>query len=304
MRIYICVCLLFLAISASAANKIKVITTLPDLAEAARRIGGDQVDVESLLVGTEDAHFLDAAPTFIKKVADADVVCVVGLELEIGWMPKILSKSGNAKVQPGGSGYCDTGRFVTVLERPTGPVDRSMGDVHPGGNPHFNLSPLALSEGAKGILEVLLRARPESEDDFKNGYQRFQQHMLSLHSDVYKKLKALEGRTQPFVVQYHKDFTYFFEAYKIRSLGTIEDKPGVPPSAARLVSVAEEAKAAHVRIAVGALYCPEKHLRRFSELSRIAYKKLPTMVQTGNPQFDSIEKVQHAIADALAEKMP
>lgn len=301
MRVLLIVFLCQIAITANASPRLKVITTLPDLAEVVRRVGGDKVEVESLLVGTEDAHFMDAVPSFIAKVARADIVCVVGLDLEVGWIPKILSKSGNAKVQPGGSGYCETGKSVSALEKHTGPVDRSMGDVHPGGNPHFNLSPKALSEGAKTVFEALSRTRPEFSEDFQRGYKQFQEQMFSLHAAIEKKLKPLQSQNQPLIIEYHKDFSYFFEAYKIKSFGAIEEKPGVPPSAARLATVSAGAKTAQVRLAVGALYSPEKHLRRFAELSGIAYRKLPTMVQTRNAQFNSIEKLQHAIADAIVE---
>jgi zinc/manganese transport system substrate-binding protein len=284
---------------AEASDRLKVITTLPDLAEAARVIGGEYVDVDSLLVGTEDAHFLDAVPTFIRKVASADIVCLIGLDLEVGWMPKILSKSGNAKVQPGGIGYCETGSLINALDKATGPVDRSMGDVHPAGNPHFTLDPITFAAGAKGILDALVRAKPEATPTFQAGYKRFQDQMTSLHLAIDKKLKPLQRTALPAFAEYHKDFTYFFNSYKLKSYGAIEDKPGVPPSAARLAMTAQAAKANDVRMALGALHSPEKHLRRFSELSGIPFKKLPTMVQPLNKDLDSIEKVQHYIADTI-----
>jgi zinc/manganese transport system substrate-binding protein len=301
MRIFIKTLFIIMvaATPADASARLKVITTLPDLAEAARVIGGDHAEVDSLLEGTEDAHFLDAVPTFIRKVANADIVCVIGLELEVGWMPKILSKSANSKVQPGGIGYCETGSFINALDKATGPVDRSMGDVHPAGNPHFTLDPKTLAVGARGILEALVRAKPDASETFHSNYRSLQEQMSSLHSAIDNKLKPLQNTNQLAFVEYHKDFTYFFNSYNLKSLGAIEEKPGVPPSAARLAIFSKTAKTNQVRMALGALHSPEKHLRRFSELSGIPFKKLPTMVQPKNKNLDSIEKVQHFIADSI-----
>src|SRR6478735_654076 len=119
-------CSLWWSLSAQAADRLKVITTVPDLAWMVQEIGGDLVDAKPLLRGTENPHLVDAVPDYIRQVADAKVVCLIGLDLEIGYMPPILSKSGNAAVQPSGPGYCEVGKSVTVLDRPTGPVDRSM----------------------------------------------------------------------------------------------------------------------------------------------------------------------------------
>ena len=132
------------------AESLRVVTTTTDLAWLTKQIGGDEVEVTSLLSGEEDPHYVDAVPRFIHLVANADIVCVVGMDLEIGWMPKVLSKSANAQVQPGGKGYCETGKGVEALDVITNDVDRSMGDVHPDGNPHFQLSPLHMAQA--GIL--------------------------------------------------------------------------------------------------------------------------------------------------------
>ena len=129
----------FLFLSSIALAKIKVVATLPDVAEVVRAIGGTEVDVNTLLSGSEDPHYADARPDYILKVSRADVVCAIGLDLEIGWLPKVLDKSGNAKVQSGGTGFCELGHTVKPLEVPTGVIDRSLGDVHPHGNPHFKI---------------------------------------------------------------------------------------------------------------------------------------------------------------------
>ena len=138
-----CIAALLTSLSATALAKVKVVTTIPDLAWVAAEVGGDHVETKALLRGNENAHFVDAVPEFTRLTADADVVCIAGLDLEVGYMPAVLTRSGNAKIQPGGAGYCEAGKSVQVLEKLTTAVDRSMGDVHPAGNPHFYLSPKA-----------------------------------------------------------------------------------------------------------------------------------------------------------------
>jgi zinc/manganese transport system substrate-binding protein len=226
----------------------------------------------------------------------------VGLDLEIGWMPKILMKSGNAQVQPGGNGYCDVGSVVSALEKSITPVDRSMGDVHPAGNPHFQLSPKALAEGAVVVAKTLSTQRPESAIFFQNNLVSFQKKMNELHNTINQKIQPLL-KSSFAVIEYHKDFSYFLNSYNIPTFGSIEEKPGVPPSAARLASTALNAKKSQIRMALGSLYVPEKHLQKFSQISSIPFKKMPTMVQVDNEKFNSIEKVQHALADSLLQNL-
>jgi zinc/manganese transport system substrate-binding protein len=287
---------------AKPQQPLKVVTTLPDLAEVVRRVGGDAVTVEALLSGREDAHFVDAVPNFIRKVADADIVCVVGLELEMGWMPRVLPRSGNRKVQEGGQGYCEAGRAVETLDKPSGPIDRSMGDVHPSGNPHFNLSPKALAQAAGVVAQVLSQNRPKDAALFEKNLARFRQDMQTLENDIRERLKpAIElSKKQAIAIEYHKEFTYFFNLYGLRSYGSIEEKPGVPPSAARLADIATRAKNDGVKIAIGARYSPDRHFKRFSELSGIPFKQLPTAVHKEG-DANSIESLQKLIADAILD---
>lgn len=290
-----------LAGRAEAEAKIRVVTTLPEIALIAREIGGDRVQASSLLTGTEDAHYLDAVPSFIRAVSDADVVCAMGLELEIGWLPRVLSRSGNSKVQTGGPGFCEIGPQVTVLEKPTGIVDRSMGDVHAQGNPHFNLSPKALAQGAASVAAALKRVDPDGAEVYEKGLKAFQARMETLRESISARFKAA-SIDKLRVIQYHREFTYFFDVYGLPTAGSIEEKPGVPPSASRLASVSSSAKASNVRLALAASFSPERQLQRFSELSGVPFKRVPHMVQVSNEKLDSIEEVQNALADALISR--
>lgn len=297
-------CALFYSLSAAAADRLKVITTVPDLAWMVQEIGGDLVEAKPLLRGTENPHFVDAVPDFIRQVADAKVVCLVGLDLEIGYMPPILAKSGNVAVQPGGNGYCEVGRTVTVLDKPSGPVDRSMGDVHPTGNPHFYLSPKAMAEAGQTVTQVLSKVDPSHAAQYEKGLTTFAGKMKSLEQDIHKLLEPFRAaqKGKAILIEYHKEYAYFLAAYGIQSFGSIEEKPGVPPSAGRLGAIGAEAKAAGVRVALGADYNPSKTLQRFQEISGIPVVIVPTMIQPKGA-VTSYPELQKHIAEGLLKAL-
>lgn len=296
----------FAADRPSSGRPLDVVVTLPDIADVVRAIGGEHVQVTSLLTGNEDPHFADATPSLMAKVARADIVCSMGLELESGWLPKVLAKAANAKVQPGGPGFCELGSTVTVLDRATTAVNRSMGDIHASGNPHFNLSPRALAEGARAVVATLKLARPERAADFTARLALFEKRMKDLEETTRRRLlPAIDAsKNGPVLIEYHKEFAYFFSLYGIRSFGSIEEKPGVSPSAARLAEVALAARTAGVKIALASRHAPIKHVLRFSELSGVPHAIVPTGIgaKAGEkPAPATLEDVQTAIADAIAK---
>lgn len=292
------------ALSARAEASIKVVATIPDIAWMAKEIGGDKVETKALLRGTENPHFVDAKPDFILTASNADVVCFAGLDLEVGYLPPVLTKSGNAKVQPAGIGYCDVSKSVTVKDKPTGPVDRSMGDVHPGGNPHYFLSPKAMAEGAVEVARVLTAVDAKNAAAYSQGLKAFQAKMEALHTEINQKLepfrKAQNGKA--ILIEYHKEYAYFLEEYGILSFGSIEEKPGVPPSAGRLAEIGSQAKAAGVKVALGADYNPEKTLEKFHDISQIPLAIVPTMIQEKG-KVKRYEDLQRFIADQLLKAL-
>lgn len=272
--------------------KVKVVTTLPDIAEVVREIGQNHVDVQSLLQGNEDPHYAEARPDFILKVNRADIVCSMGLELEIGWLPKVLEKSGNKKVQTGSDTYCELGRTVKALDIPTGVINRSLGDVHAHGNPHFNLSPLKLVEGGAEVLRVLTIALPEQKAELEKNYDSFAAKMKALQAKLQAQLKL--GK----VMEYHKEYSYFFAAYGLTSVGSLEEKPGMPPSAARIAQVAKMAKEQKVTVLFASPSAPHKTLERFKELSGIAVVVVPSYV-TKDEKTNSVEKLQTLLVNSI-----
>lgn len=290
MKLLISAFLVLLTLPAFA--KIKVVTTLPDVAEVVKAIGGNQVDVSSLLTGGTDPHFADARPDYILKVNRADVVCSVGLDLEIGWLPKVLEKSGNAKVQAGGPGFCELGKAVKPLDVPQGVIDRSLGDVHPHGNPHFTLDPLKLAESGAEVVRVLSQVDSANTGMYQKNYDAFKKQMETLHAQIKSKVKKDK------VMEYHKEFTYFFRAYGLESAGSLEEKPGMPPSATRIAEVAQMAKANKVQVLFATPSAPHKTLERFQELSGIPVVTVPSHIQSSG-NGSSIEALQNLLMKAL-----
>jgi zinc/manganese transport system substrate-binding protein len=281
---------------ARAEDRVRVVTTIPELAWVAEKIGGDQVIAKSLLRGTEDPHYVDALPDFVRRVADADIVCFVGADLEVGWLPKVLSRSGNKTVQNGGAGFCDASRTVELVEKPHGPIDRSMGDVHPGGNPHYWLSPPHLAEAAREIVQAMSRARPEKKEFFRKNFLEVTRKLNELVQSEQVKLKKNSGA----LLEYHKEFVYLFKAYGLTSLGTLEQIPGREPSARRIADIAILAKDSKARLLVAGPFAPGSALSKFTELSGVPTIKVPTLLKAnrdGTPE-DYISN-HRALIDAI-----
>ena len=286
---------------ASTGKKIIIVTSTPDLAWAIREIGGEHVEVQSLLTGREDPHFVDARPDYVAKVGKADVVCGVGLELEVGWLPKVLAKAARKDIQPGGNGFCEFGSNVAVLEKPVGPVDRSQGDVHPGGNPHFWLSPTIFAKATREAISAIERVRPELKGSFEPRYSEYSRMMLGLESRLAAKLRqaGIAGVNARYA-EYHREFVYFAKSFGLEGVATLEEKPGLSPSAARLARVAGELKAEKVSLVIAASTAPQKLLQKFQELSGLKVAVVPVSVRP-KTEFESYPKMIENIVDALIE---
>ena len=176
---------LLIAAPLHAQSKLNVMTTTEDLASIAREVGGDRITVEAIAKGYQDPHFVEAKPSFILKLQKADVLVVVGRELEIGWLPPLIQQSRNAKIQPGAAGYLDASLQAQILEIPTGEVTRAMGDVHPLGNPHYWLDPENGKRIAKAIADKLSELRPGDRAVFQQRLDDFTKRL-----DVGRKAMA------------------------------------------------------------------------------------------------------------------
>jgi zinc/manganese transport system substrate-binding protein len=251
------------------------VTTTTDLQWLVQKIGGSRVKVESLLNGTEDPHFIDAMPHFVSKVAAADIFCLVGLELETGWAPGVLTRSGNKKVQKGGKGYCETGATVSALGIPVGQIDRTQGDVHPSGNPHYHLGPDAFLQGGKTVLQTLVRIDSASKSYYQNNFEKLKKELVGLKLKVAKILEPIKDQKY---LEYHKEFTYFFKEFGLKNEGSIEAAPGVLPSAGRLARVSVQAANSKIALALAAKTSPKKITKKFVAMSKVPVARVPLSI--------------------------
>lgn len=232
--------LLGIALPAQAA-KLSVVATTTDLKALVREVAGDLADVESVAKGTQDPHFIEAKPSYMTKVHQADLVVAMGLELEVGWLPSILRGARNPKVMSG-PGLLELGPYANPLEV-TGQTDRSEGDVHPAGNPHFNLDPVRMGNLSLKVAERLGQLDPEHATLFKQRAEAFQKRMTEKTALWQARIKK-SGVTQ--VITYHKTMTYFLERFGLANPAVLEPKPGIPPTSGHIIEVINLIKQKHV----------------------------------------------------------
>jgi len=223
--------IMLLSVSIGSQAALKVIATTQDLAAIAKEVGGQHVQVQSLTRGTRDPHFAAAKPSMIRKVFHADLLLLVGADMEIAWLPVLLQSARNAKVLPGNNGYLDISLLIPLLGKLDGPVSRSMGDVHAGGNPHYWLDPRNGLLIAQGITNRLIAIDPENKKDYQKQFNKFKEKLNARWGIWQQELSWLKGKP---VIAYHRSFIYLAKAFDFNIVAEVEPKPGISPSAASL----------------------------------------------------------------------
>jgi zinc/manganese transport system substrate-binding protein len=235
----------FPVVAPAADVKLNIVTTTEDLASLARAVGGDRVTIEALAKGYQDPHFVEAKPSFILKLQKADLLIVVGRELEIGWLPPLIQQSRNARIQPGAEGYLDGSQGVRILEFPTIQVTRAMGDVHPQGNPHYWLDPENGRIVARTIAGKLSQFRPADR-------AYFEQQLAAFNARLTDAMKKWTGQMAPFkgtkVVTYHRSFPNFADRFGLDIVGYVEPRPGIPPSPSHTLELIQQMKQQNVKL--------------------------------------------------------
>jgi zinc/manganese transport system substrate-binding protein len=229
----------------AAKGQLKVVTSTEDMAALAREVGGDRISVESLGRGYQDSHFVEPKPSFISKVHGADLLISVGLQLEIGWLPPLITQSRNPRVQPGAAGYLEGSQFADVLEKPAGGVSRSMGDVHPLGNPHFWLDPKNGRAVALGIANKLSELKPEDAAYFAQRYKDFDTRLAAAEKGWDQKMAPYRGRK---VITFHQSWPNFAKRFGIEVAGYIEPKPGIPPTPSHTLALIGQMKSQNIKV--------------------------------------------------------
>ncbi len=243
---------------------LKVATSLSDLASVAEAVGGKHVSVISLCKGYEDPHFVPAKPSLMKAIQDADIFVSVGLELDGGWLPLVIPGSRNPKIQPGSKGFVDASEGISVLDKPVGTVSRAEGDIHPLGNPHYYADPMNLTIVADHLADVFSDLDPANAADYSANAKDFDGRMEKELKKWEKELKPYKGSP---VVTYHENFKYFTKRFGLKDFGTVEPKPGIPPSPRYLDETAAAMKEAGVKVV---LYQPYYDADTAQQLARKA----------------------------------
>ncbi len=219
---------------AAAAGPLRVVTTVPELAAITRSIGGDDVLVTTMAQPGQDAHFVDARPSLALDLHKADLLIAVGLDLEIGWLPVLQTGARNPAILRGGKGWLDASTQIRPLDVPSTGVDRSLGDVHAGGNPHYLFDPRIVALVAQAIAERLGALRPAGRAAFSSRLGAFLGELAARRVIWEDRLAPLAGKR---VLTYHRSLSYLFDWLRLESAGELEPKPGVPPSPAHLASL-------------------------------------------------------------------
>lgn len=258
----------------AAADKIRVVTTIPDLADMTRHVGGDLVEVTSLATGVEDIHAVPMKPSFAVTLNRADLVVLLGLEAEHAFLPALLEAARNPKILRDAPGYIDCSVYVTPLEIPTR-IDRSLGDIHPMGNPHINLDPVLGKDMARAIADGLTRNYPEHAAVFKANLDAYTALLDTNIARWEREAAPLKGKK---LVSYHPDLLYFADRFGMVPAGTIEIRAGVDPTPGHIVELEDSMKRNHVDIVVRELHYPANLAATVAEATGAKLVELPCMV--------------------------
>jgi len=272
LRFLVALSSVVVALPATAA--LNVFACEQEWAALAQELAGDKASVYSATNALQDVHKVEARPSLIARIRSADLLICSGSELEIGWLPLLLTQSGNARIQPGSAGYLEASQFVPKLEIPK-VVDRALGDVHPSGNPHVHLDPRNIAKVADVLTERLVQLDPANAEAYKARASVFLERWRAALSRWEKETVRLKGVP---VVVYHKDMSYFINWAGMREAGSLEPKPGLPPTPAHLAELVERMKRDPAKVIVYSPYNSPRAAEFLSERTKIPSVMLPFTV--------------------------
>ena len=263
-----------LLLSSQAMAKVNIFACEPEWASLAKEIGGNHVKVKSATTGLQDPHHIQARPSLLARARRADMLFCTGAELEVGWLPVLLQKTGNPKIQPGQPGYFMATSVVSLLDKPS-KLDRSQGDIHAAGNPHIQTDPRRIAKVAQAFSSRLQQLDPAHASEYAKNYDSFKQRWNKAMQDWQQQAKALRGK--PIIVQ-HKSWVYLENWLGLKEIATLEVKPGVPATTSHLSQVLRQAKAQHASAIIYAAYQSPRAAQWLSGKSGIPAVKLPFTV--------------------------
>ena len=267
MKTLICSLILFMMIIPSIAMaEIKVVATLPTLGAVARAIGGEDVKVETLATPTEDPHYVDPRPDYVLKLSKADLLVYNGMELEIGWLPALQKNARNAKVLDSGPGAFDASRYITPIDVPTTKVDRSQGDIHAQGNPHYIYALPEVVLVASALADKYSQIDPKHADNYKQRLEQFKVTAKTKDAIYQKRFAELDSRQ---IITYHESMGYLNNWLKLKQIGTIEPKPGVAPSPSHVAQLVTSLKSLSPKAIIQETYQPKATSEKIAKLLNI-----------------------------------
>jgi zinc/manganese transport system substrate-binding protein len=285
-----------LSARAQAASKLHVIATVGDLGAIAREVLGDAGDVVVLAKPTQDPHFVDARPNLILDLNRADALVSMGLDYEIGWLPVLVKGSRNGKIQNGSPGAIVASTMIPLLEVPQQRIDRSMGDIHPGGNPHFTLDPRNGARIARGLAERFGNLAADNRALYNKNAEAFAARLEARTKDWERRLASRRGTA---VVSYHKSFIYLTSWLGLTETGTIEPKPGIPPNAAHVAELVNDMKARKVPAILQERWYPSSVAETIASQTGARLVLLSGMTADRASYIDHIDEVVRALETAL-----
>ena len=303
--------LAFTALSAAIASatpavaqaELQIVTTLPDLAAIASAVAGDHATVTALVTSDQDPHYVDGRPSMILPLNRADLLITNGMELEVGWLPPLVTSARNAKIQPGSPGFLDTSFVIDRIQFNPGPVDRAGGDIHPGGNPHFTFDPRQAKHIAKAILQRIIQLDATHAAEITVNHTRFAKQLDALIKGQrarFAKLPAPKRRA----VAYHMSLPYLWQWLNIEQIATIEPKPGIPPNPGHVARVLKTMRATGSRVIIQESYYPSRASKTLAKLARGELVIIPagTRFAKGETYVQHITEVTDALHAALTGK--
>ena len=287
-----------------AWGKLNVVTTLPDYGALIRSIGGDHVRVKVLSSPLQDPHYVDAKPSFIVALNQADLLVSNGLELEIGWLPNLVVQARNPNIHPGQPGHLQIASHIkNILEVPKGRIDRSMGDIHGGGNPHYYHDPLRMGQLLPTLAQRLSQLDPSHQTEYAQNQMRAKKMFDAFIQEAQRKFQTLSA-TQRRVVGYHKSLNYLFETLNIQVVAFLEPKPGVSPTPSHVAKVLSLMKKQNIKTIIQEAHYGSK---TSATLAQLVNGNVVQIVGGTNPNesyLDHLQTVTDKIYHALKNGRP
>jgi zinc/manganese transport system substrate-binding protein len=289
--------LALLAGPGAAQRPLKVVTSTTDLADLAREVCGARCQVVHISEGYQDPHFVEAKPSFILQLRNADLFAFVGLELEVGWMPLLVQGARNPRVQQGGSGYLDVSRAIQVLDRAQGAVDRSQGDVHAAGNPHYWLDPENGRRIARLFRDRLSQLSPGDAATFARNYTAFEARLNAAERGWAPQLAQIRGKP---VVAWHTSWRYLAQYTGMNIVGFMEPRPGVPPSPSHLAGLIATVRRTGAKVIIMEPFYDRRTADLVATRTGARVLILPPSVGGLRPITDYVQLMQYNVAQIAA----